>query len=101
LAVPFGENATMGILPRKIKSANAPPADTRQCAQCGSSSLKRTLATYPVELTGKLAGRRIDVHRVEMDKCRHCGALTPTAEGRGKIERCTKKGIDFFLEHLR
>jgi hypothetical protein len=36
-----------------------------------------------------------------MDKCRHCGALTPTAEGRGKIERCTKKGIDFFLEHLR
>ena len=91
----------MGISPRKIKSAKAAPADTRQCTQCASSSFKRTLATYPVELSGKLACRRIDVYRVEMDKCRHCGALTPTAEGKAKIERCTKKGIDFFLEHLR
>jgi hypothetical protein len=28
------------------------------------------------------------------------GALTPTEEGKAKIERCTKKGIDLFLEHL-
>jgi hypothetical protein len=53
-----------------------------------------------VPLTGKLAGRRIDVQRVEMDECRNRGALMPTPEGKAKIERCTKTGIEFFLKHL-
>jgi hypothetical protein len=53
-----------------------------------------------VALTGRLAGHRIDVYRVEMDKCRDCGTLTPTAEGLMKIDRCAKRGIEFFLEHL-
>jgi len=91
----------MGILRRKVKSPDALPADARHCAQCGRPSLKRTVATCPVELSGKLAGRRIDVYRVEMDKCRHCGTLVPTAEGKAKVDRCTKKGIEFFLKHLR
>jgi ribosomal protein L37AE/L43A len=91
----------MGILRRKVKSPHAVPADARHCAQCGRPSLKRTVATYPVELSGKLAGRRIDVYRVEMDKCRHCGMLVPTTEGNAKVDRCTKKGIEFFLKHLR
>jgi len=91
----------MQIFRRKVKTANASAADAPKCPHCSSASLKRVLATHSVELTGKLKGRRIDVYRVEMDKCRSCGTLTPTEEGKAKIERCTKKGIDFFLEHLR
>ncbi|MGH8296447.1 MAG: hypothetical protein ACRETZ_13285, partial [Steroidobacteraceae bacterium] len=65
----------MGIFRRKIKPDSA-PGEAPKCPQCGSTSLKRVLATHPVHLTGKLAGRRVDVYRVEMDKCRHCGTLT-------------------------
>lgn len=54
-----------------------------------------------MHLTGKLAGRRVDVYRVEMDKCRSCGTLTPTKEGNAKIKRCTKTGIEFFRKQLR
>jgi len=54
-----------------------------------------------VYLTGELIGRRLDIYRVEMDKCRHCGTLTPTKEGKAKIKRCTKTGADFFLKNLR
>jgi hypothetical protein len=89
----------MSIFRRK-RNSSAPDAEAPKCPHCGGTSLKRTLATHPVPLTGRLAGRRIDVYRVEMDKCRDCGALTPTAEGLAKIERCTKRGIEFFLEHL-
>ena len=91
----------MRISRRNVKSANAPVTDAPKCAQCGSTSLKRVQATFPVKFGGKLAGRRVDVYRVEMDKCRHCAAFTPTSEGKAKIKRCTKKGIEFFLEHLR
>ena len=91
----------MGIFRRKVKPQNAPGAEALKCPQCGSTSLKRLLATHPVHLTGKLAGRRVDVYRVEMHKCRHCGALTPTEEGKAKIKRCTKTGIDFFRKQLR
>lgn len=90
----------MGIFRRKVKPANAPGTKAPQCPQCRSTSLKRVLATHPVHLTGKLAGRRVDVYRVEMHKCRHCGTLTPTEEGKAKIKRCTKTGRDFFLKHL-
>ena len=90
----------MGIFRRKVKPANAPGAELPKCPHCGSTSLKRVLATHPVHLTGKLAGRRVDVYRVEMDKCRHCRTLTPTAEGKAKIKRCTKTGIEFFRKQL-
>ena len=43
----------------------------------------------------------LDIYRVEMDKCRHCGTLTPTKEGKAKIKRCTKTGTEFFLKNLR
>jgi hypothetical protein len=89
----------MSIFRRK-RNLSAPGAEAPKCPQCGGTSLKRTLATHPVPLTGRLEGRRVDVYRVEMDKCRDCGTLTPTAEGLAKIERCTKRGIEFFLEHL-
>ena len=72
----------------------------RTCRQCGNTPLKHVLATYPVPLTGELAGRGGDVYRVEMDKCRQCGTLTPTKEGKAKIKRCTKTGIEFFRQHL-
>jgi len=75
-------------------------AHSRTCARCGSTSLKRKLATHPVPLTGKLAGRRIDVYRVEQDKCRDCGFLAPTPERLAKIKRCTKVGIKFFRKNL-
>lgn len=91
----------MGIFRRKVKPASTPSAEARTCPKCGSTSLKRVLATHPVHLTGKLAGRRVDVYRVEMDKCRHCGAPTPTDEGKAKIKRCTKTGIEFFRKQLR
>lgn len=91
----------MGIFRRKPVTAQAPGAEPARCSNCGSTSLKRTRATHSVHLTGKLAGRRVDVYRVEMDRCRDCGVLTPTPEGRAKIERCTRTGIDFFLKHIR
>ena len=90
----------MGIFRRTVKPENAPSAKARTCRQCGGTSLKRILATYPVPLTGELAGRRVDVYRVEMDKCQQCGTLTPTKEGKAKIKRCTKTGIEFFRQHL-
>ena len=70
------------------------------CEKCSSPLLKRKIATYPVPLTGKLAGRRIDVYRVELDQCRQCGHLMPTPEGRAKVSRCVKKGREFFLKNL-
>jgi ribosomal protein L37AE/L43A len=91
----------MGIFRRKVKTANAPGSEAAKCPKCGSTSLKRVLATHPVHLAGKLIGRRLDIYRVEMDKCRHCGTLTPTKEGKAKIKRCTKAGTEFFLKNLR
>jgi hypothetical protein len=35
-----------------------------------------------------------------MDKCRQCGTLTPTKEGKAKIKRCTKTGIESFRQQL-
>jgi hypothetical protein len=77
-----------------------PNATSAICEKCSSSSLKRKIATYPVPLTGKLAGRRIDVYRVELDQCRKCGHLMPTPDGQAKVKRCVKKGREFFLKNL-
>jgi hypothetical protein len=70
------------------------------CKQCASTSLKRKITTYPVPLTGKLAGKRIDVYRVELDQCRQCGHLMPTPDGQAKVKRCVKRGKEFFLKNL-
>jgi hypothetical protein len=82
------------------RNAPKPASGTGTCKKCASTSLKRTVTTYPVHLTGKLAGKRIDVYRVELDQCRKCGHLMPTPEGQSKVERCVKKGREFFLNNL-
>lgn len=79
---------------------NDPEVASGICEKCSNTSLKRTIATYPVSLTGKLAGRRIDVYRVELDQCRKCDHLMPTPEGQAKVKRCVKKGKVFFLKNL-
>ena len=77
-----------------------PHAAPRLCERCSSPSLKRQIATYPVDLTGRLAGRRVDVYRVELDRCRQCGHLMPTPEGQAKVKRCVKVGKKIFLKSL-
>lgn len=87
----------------KVKPAAPTKSKTRAgltCAQCRGTQLTRKLATYPVPLDGKLIGRRIDVYRVELDQCKHCGHLMPTKEGKAKVKRCVKTGSDFFLKNL-
>ena len=77
-----------------------PHAAPRLCERCSGPSLKRKIATYPVDLTGRLAGRRVDVYRVELDQCRQCGHLMPTTEGQAKVKRCVKVGKKIFLKSL-
>ena len=77
-----------------------PPVAPSLCERCASPSLKRKIATYPVDLTGQPAGRRVDVYRVEFDQCRQCGHLMPTPEGRAKVKRCVKVGRKIFLKGL-
>ena len=79
---------------------HSPAPSAPACQQCGSTSLKRKIATYPVHLTGKLAGRRVDVYRVELDQCRDCGHLMPTPEGLAKVKRCTRVGKKAILQSL-
>jgi len=78
-------------MPRRRKPAT--------CAQCGGSTLKRRIGTYPVRLTEppSLAGKEIHVHRVALHECQSCGHLMPTEAGQAKIERCVTRGIEFFL----
>ena len=83
----------------KVKRLDA-NANAGTCEHCGGAALKRKIATYPVPLTGKLSGRRLDIYRVELDECRDCGFLMPTLEGKAKVMRCTKTGIEFFLKNL-
>ena len=77
----------------KRKDLHAAP---RLCERCSGPSLKRKIATYPVDLTG----RRVDVYRVELDQCRQCGHLMPTREGQAKVKRCVKVGKKIFLKSL-
>ena len=77
-----------------------PHAASGICEKCSSTSFKRKIATYPVELTGKLAGRHVDVYRVELDQCRKCGHLMPTPEGQAKVKRCVKIGKTIILQSL-
>lgn len=69
------------------------------CAQCQGVSLKRRVTTYPVTLTQpkQIAGKRVDVFRVALHECQDCGHLMPTPAGQAKVERCVKRGIEFFL----
>ena len=66
----------MGIFHRTVNPTDAPAAKARKCPKSASTSPKRALATHSMHLTGELAGRRLALYRVEMDKCRHCSTLT-------------------------
>jgi hypothetical protein len=96
----FGQNPTMRNWFFWVKRP-APSPDAPRCEKCSASGLRRKIATYPVHLTGDLTGKRLDIYRVELDKCRRCGHLMPTPDGKAKIKRCTKTGIKFFRNQLR
>jgi ribosomal protein L40E len=96
----FGETPTMRNWFFWVKR-DPPPPNAPRCEKCSATALKRKVATYPVHLTGKLTGKRLDIYRVELDKCRKCGHLMPTPEGLAKIKRCTKTGIKFFRNQMR
>ena len=97
--IPFCENPIVRNWFSLFKRKD-PEVASGICKQCASTSLKRKIATYPVPLTGKLAGKRIDVYRVELDQCRQCGHLMPTPDGQAKVIRCVKRGKQFFLKNL-
>jgi YgiT-type zinc finger domain-containing protein len=55
----------------------------RSCPKCGGTDLKRRSKTYPL----LLHGRQINVGRVSVLECAACGHLTPTEEGKAKLQR--------------
>jgi YgiT-type zinc finger domain-containing protein len=55
----------------------------RTCQNCGGRNLKRTSTTYPL----MPPGRQINVERVNVLQCSHCGHLMPTAAGEAKLQR--------------
>jgi len=71
------------------------------CQVCASTDLVRKITTYPVVLSGSLAGKQINVGRVALHECLTCGHLMPTPAGQAKIERCTEMGVRLFLGKLR
>jgi hypothetical protein len=70
------------------------------CQLCGSADLVRKITTYPVVLSGSLAGKRINVGRVALHECSTCGHLMPTLAGQAKIDRCVEMGVRLFLGQL-
>ena len=78
-------------MPGKTKSSK-PTA----CAACHGTDLVRQIATYPVLLTGQLAGKRINVGRVALYECQTCGHLMPTPAGQAKVDRNVNIGIKLF-----
>jgi len=82
-------------MPGKTKSSK-PTA----CAACHGTDLVRRIATYPVLLTGQLAGKRINVGRVALYECQTCGHLMPTPAGQAKVDRNVNMGIRLFLGQL-
>src|SRR6266705_4001847 len=66
-------------MPGKTKSSK-PTAR----AACHGTDLVRRIATYPVLLTGQLAGKRINVGRVTLYECQTCGHLMPTPAGQAR-----------------
>jgi hypothetical protein len=73
------------------------------CERCQGTSLKRRVATYPVVLKkpAKIAGKRVDVHRVALHECQECGCLMPTLAGLAKINRCVQTAIEMFTGTAR
>jgi hypothetical protein len=57
----------------------------------------RRITTYPVRLTGPLAGKQINVGRVALHACRICGHLMPAPAGQAKVDRNVNAGIPLFL----
>ena len=71
-----------------------------KCQLCGGTDLLRKITTYPVVLSGSLAGKKINVGRVALHECLTCGNLMPTPAGQAKVERCTEMGVRLFLGQL-
>jgi predicted nucleic-acid-binding Zn-ribbon protein len=84
-----------------IKPASVQDIEAVKCPKCGDTALKRVLAVRSGQFAGKLIDHRLDIYRVEMDRCRLCCTLTPTKEGKAKIKRCTKSGTEFSFKNLR
>jgi hypothetical protein len=70
------------------------------CQACQGLDLVRRITTYPVNLTGQLAGKQIHVGRVALYECRSCGHLMPTPAGQAKVDRNVNMGIRLFLGQL-
>ena len=70
------------------------------CPGCGGVDLVRKIATYPVPLSGPLAGKQIHVGRVALHECLTCGHLRPTPAGQAKVDRNVDMGIRLFLGQL-
>jgi hypothetical protein len=79
------------------KTKSSKPA---ACVACQGRDLVRRIATYPVLLTGQLAGKRINVGRVALYQCQTCGHLMPTPAGQAKVDRNVNLGIRLFLGQL-
>lgn len=79
-------------MPRKTKSSK--PA---ACEVCAGTDLVRRITTYPVQLTGPLAGREVHVGRVALHECQSCGQHMPTPAGQAKVDRNVNMAIRLFL----
>ena len=60
------------------------------CEQCSSTSLKRKIATYPVDLNGRLAGRRIDVYRVNLINAENVAISCPPQRDKPRSNAVSK-----------
>lgn len=69
--------------PQRFCATLSTMTKTCTCQKCGGPNLKRTSTTYPL----MLPGRQINVERVKVLQCSHCGQLMPTAEGEAKLQR--------------
>ena len=67
------------------------------CAACKGPDPVRRITTYPVLLTGRFAGKRINVGRVALYECLTCGHLMPTPAGQAKVDRNINMCIQLFL----
>src|SRR5260370_38722531 len=83
------------MMPGKTKSSKP-----TVCAACNGTDLVRRITTYPVLLTGQLAGKQVNVGRVALHECQTCGHLMPTPAGQAKVVRNVNVSIKLFLGQL-
>ena len=68
-----------------MSKKSSKPASCQLCG--GMVELARKITTYPVVLSGPLAGKQINVGRVALHQCLACGHRMPTLAGQAKIDR--------------